>query len=184
MRPLTRVLVAIAFSAVGLADAAVGLADGQPNILKNSHFAIAVPADWTRDAFLFSENIFSYDQNKKIVDISIPSNQPNDARWTQTVSVESNTDYILSGFIATKDVQHSSESVQAGANLSILDDLPGTGFFTFSDPLFGDNGFTFRELRFNTGSNTTIRVALRVGMFSGTTTGTALFRNIKLVRAQ
>jgi hypothetical protein len=179
MKYLNQVLliVAIAFSTAALAY------DNGVNLVQNSNFSIGLPVNWTRDAFKYSDNLFSWDQNSKQVRVSVPAGSPNDARWVQTVPVEANTDYVLSGYIRTKDVEHSTEIVQAGANLSILDDLPGTGFFTFSEPLFGNHGWTYRELRFNTGSNTQIRIALRVGMFAGTATGTAWFRSIKLNKA-
>ena len=99
------------------------------------------------------------------------------------MNVKPDTDYVLSGFIKTRNVEHTVEFVDAGANLSIIEDLPVTGAFTFSDPLIGNNGWTYRQVQFNTGENAEVTVALRIGMFSGTTTGKAWFRKIRLTEA-
>lgn len=153
------------------------------NLVANPKFKIGLPVDWERDAFQFSEELFAWNQKRHLVAITIPEKAPNDARWIQKVSVKPNTDYVLSGLIKTQDVQHTPQSVDAGANLSILEELPVTGFFTFSDPLIGNNGWTYRQVQFNSGENSKVTVALRVGMFSGITSGKAWFRKIRLTKA-
>ena len=150
------------------------------NLVTNGDFSLGAPGGspdhWVPDAFT-GGSIHTWDQDAGTVAISSPTE--NDAWWRQTVTVEHDTDYVLSGEIKTQGVAHNP-GVDAGANLSILDAVPG--LFTFSDPLFGDHDWTHREVFFNSGDNDVVRVALRVGMFAGTTTGTAMFRNIRLDR--
>jgi hypothetical protein len=180
------------------------------NLLSNPTFVIAVPRDWLRDAFAFSDDLFLYDQGRSgyqqrhketgegagknynkgnegssaIVGIAIPVGKPNDARWVQEVTIEPYQTYILSGWIKTKDVGHTTESIDVGANLSVLGWGEGQGVIDiYSEPLFDTNGWTYREVQFNSGPHTKAAIALRVGFFAGTTTGTAWFRDIKLQKA-
>ena len=114
--------------------------DGEPeNILSNESFEegiyspTASPIDWAWDAFQPSA-VPTWDDTKartgdKSVKIYAPA--PNDARWIQTVDVEPNKLYYLSGWIKTDNVGHTAESVDAGANLSLY------GTWTHSAGVFG-----------------------------------------------
>lgn len=113
--------------------------------------------------------------------VKIAPDSANDARWFQTVGVMENTDYVLSGWIKTRNVANSIQSVNAGANLSVETNLPGTGLFTRTPALLGTNDWTYVSVVFNTGDNWEIQIDARLGMFSGMTTGTAWFDDIRLV---
>jgi dolichyl-phosphate-mannose-protein mannosyltransferase len=148
-----------------------------------------MPSDWRRDAFIFREDLCAWDtteayQGERSVMISIAPGMPNDARWIQTVTVEPHTRYRLKGWIKTVDVAPSGQAVQAGANLSILDVTLNSGFTFSSPPLFGDNDWTQVELEFDSGTHTQLTVAARLGMYSGTLTGTAWFDHIRLVKLE
>jgi hypothetical protein len=100
------------------------------NLLSNPDFSVVLPKDWTRDAFIFSEDLFLFRQqgrNIGQVGISIPADVPNDVRWIQTVDIEPNRTYRLSGWIRTQDVGHTSEFIDVGANLSLLNWGSGQG---------------------------------------------------------
>ena len=155
-----------------------------PNLLANSNFTAGQPIGWDRDAWRFDEDFFSWVHTSRgpVVGVEIPSYTVNDARWIQKVSVIPNTDYVLSGQIRTEGVALSGDLADGGANLSILEDLPGTGSFTHTDPLFDDNRWTRVDLEFNTGNHTEITIALRVGMYAGATNGSAWFRFVRLRR--
>lgn len=150
------------------------------DILYNGGFEIGVtsPALWSPDAWQMPSSTFTWDTtqvhsgNKSI---KISNNITNDARWVQTVYVQPNSDYRLSGWIMTDNVAHSSDQVDAGANLSILNNT-----LNYTTPLFSNNSWTYVSRTFNTGSNTTVNVVARLGMYSGTTTGTAWFDDLKL----
>ena len=90
------------------------------------------------------------------------------------MTVQPNADYVLSGWIKANNVAHSLDAVDAGANLSIL------GGFTRTAPIFGTTDWTFANVRFNSGSARSVTVAARVGMYAGTTTGTAWLDDINL----
>ena len=138
---------------------------------------VSMPDKWKSGALMPGSSVLKWASNQfhagtrslKIVNL-----QANDAYWTQSVVVQPNTDYQLSGWIKTKDVAHSNDAVDAGANLSILggdERTPG---------LFGSNDWTFVSLTFNTEARTSITVAAQVGFEAGKTTGTAWFDDLKL----
>lgn len=148
------------------------------NLLVNPHFEFGStgPDDWYADAleptteFVWDDTV-SHAGNRSI---AIHSPTPNDARWTQTVTVEPNTVYELSGWIRTEGVEHSPQTVDAGANLTVM------GMWDRSATLVGDNDWTFRRVRFNTGNSTTITVGGRLGFWSGMTAGSAWFDDLRL----
>jgi hypothetical protein len=168
---------------------------GDYNLLLNSKFTEGLPIDWKPDAFIPDASLFKWYPDRQAVGISIPAEaQPgNDARWTQVVQVEPGQEYILSGYIKTRDVAPALEPTQcqgpkAGANLSVLENVQPNGDFNFSPPLLGSNDWTFRQVRFKATNSQNasvqkVTIALRVGMYSCLTTGSALFRNVKLQKA-
>jgi hypothetical protein len=161
------------------------------NLLRNPGFEKGrgeLPDDWQRDAFIFREDLFAWVKNKSFrgrasVRVSIPLGMPNDARWIQMVPVEPHTRYRLSGWIKTRDVAHTTQLADVGANLSILDTTINSGF-TFTPSLLGDHDWTPVSVEFDTGTNTQVTVAARVGMFAGITTGTAWFDDVRLMKVQ
>lgn len=130
-----------------------------------------IPDSWTNGADFIWDNSQSYQGNRSI---KISSATTNDARWVQEVAVQPNTDYRLSGWIKTENVAHTSEQVDAGANLSLFNTYDHT------EGLFGTNGWTKVSMTFNTGSNSHVAIAARLGYWYGTTTGTAWFDNLIL----
>lgn len=153
------------------------------NLLPNGSFeegtfaSAGTPTGWTRDIWSPRTGTLTWDntqarQGPKSVKISFST--PNDARWIQTVSVQPNTRYRLSGWVKTENVAHSAEVVDAGANLSLF------GTWTRSTGLFGTTDWTYVSLEFNSESNTQVTVAARLGYWAGTTTGTAWFDDLRL----
>ncbi len=147
------------------------------NLLKNSDFesGTILPEYWYPDAWISgSEYIWDDTQahlNSRSLKLSSPIS--NDVRWIQGVSVQPFTDYQLSGWIKTLDVAHSSP-IDAGANICIY------GTWEKTTGLFGTNDWTYVSMTFNSGDNTRIVIGARLGFWSGTTTGTAWFDEIKL----
>jgi len=148
------------------------------NLLLNGDFENGdyLPANWLPDSWA-SGAAFVWDntqshQGSRSVKISLTT--LNDARWIQTLTVQPNTDYRLSGWIKTENVAHSSGSVDAGANLSIY------GTWDHTTGLIGTNAWTNVSMTFKTGSDSHIIIAARLGYWSGTTTGTAWFDELKL----
>ena len=139
----------------------------------------SAPTCWIHIAFQPDPAAFSWDASQSKTgdrSVKISASTPNDLRWVQTVSVQSNTDYRLSGWIKTQDVAHSTQAVDAGANLTLVDPVT----FFRSAPLLGTNDWTFVTFDFNSESRTQVTLAARLGFFSGITTGTAWFDDLQL----
>ena len=157
--------------------------EGEPeNILSNGSFEegiyspAASPISWTWDPWQPSA-IPTWDDTQaqtggKSVKIYAPT--PNDARWIQTVDVEPNKLYFLSGWIKTDNVGHTAESVDAGANFSLF------GTWTHSAGVFGTRDWTRNGILFNSGIDVQVTVGARLGYWAGTTTGTAWFDDLEL----
>lgn len=94
--------------------------------------------------------------------------------YVQLVTVQPNTNYLLSGWIKTQDVGHTTQTVDAGANLTIH----GTWLYTL--PLFGTNDWTYVSLLFNSGDRTVIPVQARIGYDAGVARGNAWFDGLQL----
>ena len=175
MRKLLSALVVLCFCLLTLGfGQTTGPVEGA-NILTNSSFEQGVyspaslPDDWSWDTFNPTA-IHTWDQRESKTgnrSVKITSATPNDARWIQNVPVEQNKPYSLSGWVKTENVGHSSESVDLGANISLL------GGFTHSPGILGTTDWKRTGVLFNSGSNQQVTVAARLGFFSGTTTGTA-----------
>src|SRR5690349_2901739 len=95
------------------------------DILFNGGFELgdSSPLGWQQDAWNLSNSTFLWDTAKKHSgnkSIEIANSYNNDARWIQTVYVQPNSDYLLSGWIKTQIVAHTPDSVDAGANLSVM----------------------------------------------------------------
>ena len=148
------------------------------NLIKNPSFKLGniLPDYWYPDwwdssaEYLWDDNESHHDDKS----IKIIATSPNDVRWIQRVSVQPNTEYILSGWIKTSDVAHTSDSIDAGANLCVY------GTWDRTTGLFGNNDWTFVSMTFNSGENTSIVIGARLGFWSGTTTGSAWFDEITL----
>ena len=83
--------------------------------------------------------------------VKISSTIPNDGRWQQTVDVEPNSDYRLSGWIKTENVAHTTESEDVGANLSIASTR------THTPALIGTHDWTYVSVIFNRAEHTGYR---------------------------
>jgi murein DD-endopeptidase MepM/ murein hydrolase activator NlpD len=149
-----------------------------PNLLYNGGFEEGTPLHptlWGHNAWQPSNSTFAWDSlqfhsGKRSIKIS--SNIANDAWWEQTIQVQRNSNYRLSGWIKTANVDQTQGD--RGANLSILDD------FISTIKLNGTNNWTYVSGDFNTGESTEITVAARLGMYGGDITGTAWFDDVKL----
>ncbi len=157
--------------------------DGEPaNTILNGSFEeglyspTEIPIEWTWDAWQPSA-IHTWDDihvqtGGKSVKISAPI--PNDARWIQTVDVEPNKTYFLSGWIKTDNVQHVDGPQVAGANLSLYGD------WRRSKGVFGTQDWTRRGFLFNSAGDHQLTIAARLGAWGGTTIGTAWFDDLQL----
>ena len=99
--------------------------DPPPGTLLNGGFenGSTMPTVWATDAWASGRTTFTWDSTQPRSgrwSIKIASNEEDDARWIQSVVVEPNTAYRLSGCIKTENVVHRADGTDAGANLSLL----------------------------------------------------------------
>lgn len=153
-------------------------AEGE-NLLLNPGFETVdeegLPADWSVDAYDAREGISLYTLSDQAhagdCAARIRNVAENDARFYQNVAVEPETMYKLSGYIRTENIADSGH----GANLSI------EGVYVFSDELFATRDWTYVELYGETGPDQTeVTVFARLGGYSGISSGTAYFDDLKL----
>jgi hypothetical protein len=157
------------------------------NILMNGSFEqgdfspTEAPDFWSQGSYDPSA-VFTWDDTQAYEgsrSVKITSDTPNDAYWLQTIYVQPNTTYVVSGWIKTENVGHSAQSVDRGANISIM------GYWDwYSTPLFGTNDWTYVSFVFNSGDRTQMTLAARLGYWSGTATGTAWFDDLKVTTLQ
>ncbi|MBQ8072481.1 MAG: phospholipid carrier-dependent glycosyltransferase [Clostridia bacterium] len=131
---------------------------------------------WSEDAYILEEGytVFSVQAEEGNSDnhvASIRNIGANDARFSQTVSVEPESLYRFSGLIKAKNVQDGR-----GANLSI------EGLYVFSESVFDTDGVWQRiEWYGETGEDqTTVTLFARLGGYSGESTGQAWFDDLRL----
>jgi hypothetical protein len=155
-----------------------------PNLILNSSFEEGdyaqtnTPTEWNKDAWQFSPEIFIWDNTQARtgdksakIDVSVI----NDARWIQTVDVEPNSWYFLSGWIKTENVAHAAPGeVDAGANLMLF------GTWERSEAVFESQDWTRSSLLFNSGDEAQVTPGGRLGYWAGATTGTVWFDDLQL----
>lgn len=153
-----------------------------PNLVRNPGFEDGQygpdqqPTYWTTDAWQ-PISTFTWDDTQAHTgskSVRIYSASANDARWIQTVQVEPNTGYQLTGWIKTENVAPVDDLELAGANLSLY------GTWDHTPGLYGTYDWTYVTMQFNSGDNTEVTVACRLGYWSGTVTGTVWCDDIQL----
>ncbi|MBI2052803.1 MAG: hypothetical protein HYT34_00995, partial [Candidatus Ryanbacteria bacterium] len=92
----------------------------------------------------------------------------NHARWIQSVPVQPNTNYILTGWIKTQDVANTREVSNVGANL------------VANMNTLAPNDWTYQKVLFNSGDKSSVTIGASLGTWGGMTTGTAWFDDIQL----
>jgi len=148
--------------------------NGQVQVKQVPFTVVDLPPGWTPDQW-DTKSSFAFDSTVSHTGSNaarIISTEPNDARWTQHVAVNPNTDYVLSGWVKTNGV--SMDFV--GANIGLVDDTSRTG----DTDIRGTQDWTYIEFPINSGNRTDFWVGARLGHFSNTTTGTAWFDDLSL----
>lgn len=101
-----------------------------------------------------------------------------DTRFSQTVTIQPRTRYLLSGWIKTKDVEIDKDDRKygkAGATLSIW------GGYEHSRSLVGTNDWTYSTLTFDSRDRTEVAVLARLGYWYSTASGEAWFDDLCLI---
>ena len=168
--------------AVCLLIPCLAFAADDANLLVNPGFETlsenGMPSGWFTDAYIKREGISQFSVAKDAYAgeyaVLIENFDENDARFAQTVQVEPNAMYRLSGWIKAMQILDAGH----GANLSIED------VYVFSDSLYETGGeWVYVETYGLTGEDQTeVTIFARVGGYSGESEGAAAFDELSLVR--
>ena len=151
------------------------------NLLQNGDFSEnsgALPDGWTTSAWVMDELYSSFsladDEEQGQVAV-IESAVANDARFEQTIAVEPETVYEISGLIRAENV-----SGEIGANLSVADT------FVYTDMISDSGGAWIPvSLYVRTGEGqSSITLYARLGGYGGTATGRAEFARLSVRQAE
>ena len=150
------------------------------NLLMNGDFSeldeSGTPMYWYTEAYEQEEGFTYYETEADDPDaVRIENISENDARYAQTVPVDSNSCYILSGYIRTEDVVGGH-----GANLSF------GGVYVFDnlqyEPIYDTDGqWKYVEYYGETGPDqVAVDIYARLGGYSGESSGKAWFADLAL----
>ena len=156
------------------------------NLLYNGDFSVytesaSLPSGWDFEAYdQEGAEAWSYfDEDIERVVVAVGNTSLDDARACQTVTVEPDSVYCLSAMVRTVEVEGGT-----GATLSI-DNYSVDGTYCYSENLHGTNDWTEQTMYVRTGKQQTgLRVALRVGGYGTTASGTAYFAGVSLVKTE
>lgn len=175
---LRRLLLLICAAMLLVSSAAIS--EESVNLLKNPGFeelgAEGMPLDWTTEAYITRAGISNFAVSEEAHSgqyaVVVENYDMNDARFAQTVEVEPNTTYRLSGWILADDILDAGHA----ANLSI------GGVYVFSESVYETNGeWRYVETYGRTDSDQKeLTVFVRVGGYSGESQGRASFDDIAL----
>jgi len=149
------------------------------NLLENAGFEAlgtnGLPLGWSTSAYVNAQGYTDFGTSADGQDgncVMIANYGANDARFEQTVAVEPNSLYCLSGYIRVSGVEKDGW----GANLSVAD------VYITPDSQYETNGlWKLTRIYGETDvDQTELTVYVRVGGFSGESVGTAYFDNICL----
>lgn len=166
-----------------LSSVAEGTEAGE--LIYNGSFEIldedGMPDGWFTDQYNHQEGYTSFSVASDIAEdgqysACINNMGDNDARFAQTVDVEPESLYCLSGYIRALDIPDSG----LGANLSI------EGLYVFSESVYDTDGdWQYVELYGETGpEQTSVTVFARLGGYSGESRGKAWFDQVSLKQVQ
>ena len=176
-----RPLVAWAVAACSLLVPARSAQASGPNQLANGSFEepggdVDTPSGWSRQAYAPGASLAweSGAAHEGLFSVSVTNLTPNDAAWTQTLTLEPNRNYLLSGWIKTEDVAHTTQIVDAGANLCLW------GTWQRTTALTGTNDWTYVRLVFSSGPVGAVTICARLGYSAGVASGTAWFDDLRV----
>ena len=177
MKKLTCAMLALLLT---LCFGAVALAEEGENLLKNGDFSEIdgdAPANWRKDMWLTDAGVSLLSVDPNGFDgncVTVTNVDENDARFAQTVAVEPDTLYRVSGMIRASGCDGDGY----GATLSIED------VFVYSDGVYDTDGdWQYVELYGLTGPDqTTLTVFARVGGYGTLSRGSASFDDLAVNR--
>lgn len=133
---------------------------------------------WKEYAYDDQHGYFSSDSLVKCTGQSsacIFADDNNDCRIAQTIAVTPNTNYCLSGYV-------KACNVESGKGACVCAEFSQNNVYA-SEGVIGDtDGWKKVSVDFYTGNNTSVEIQARLGMYGLTSSGTAYFDNLILVK--
>ena len=174
---ITAVFLLISFSPNVHSEADTSIPACPVDLVKNGSFEIPIeepdsdPLDWSTFDFQHNSQLSRDDvsAHSGVSSVRISSSTATYAWYEQVVTVEPNTQYMLTGWVKTENV-----SSGGGANLSLL-----SGWL-HSEGLYGTNDWTRVNLQFNSGPTTQLTIGAQLGYFGNMSTGTVWFDDLRL----
>jgi len=160
-----------------------GIDDGGPD----GDVLEANPLDWSTTNYSDTQVEFDYVSGASASgdrSVRISSTEGVDASWNQTVEVEPDTEYTLSGWIKTENVENLEDTgfvdiTPVGAALNV-DEVGGASDADVrTDGITGTTDWAEVSVTFNSGSNSELTVNGLLGGW-GESTGTAWYDNLAL----
>ncbi len=159
--------------ALGCGKKGAAIAEGGTTFDFSKVAANGLPSGWTITSY---ENQYTAETVDGVLMLS--STIADDCRLTKDFSVTGGTRYVFTAEVRTEGVKDGQ-----GATLSI-DNYGSDGCFLYSESLYGDNDWTTVVLAFiPDASQESVKVAFRIGGYSSVTSGTAWYRNGRLVQS-
>jgi hypothetical protein len=154
----------------------------EDNLIRNSSFERLInemlPSNWRTQSWVPDTTVahFGVDVDNFYsgsYSVFINNGLENHSYYIQTVKVQENTFYKISGWIKTENVGAQSE----GAGISLID------YFDVGGNLRGTNDWQFAELYVTTGPGvSSIEVMLQIGNYGSLNTGKAWFDDITMTK--
>lgn len=160
----------------------MSLASEGPNLIQNPSFEEAddkgLPQGFFTESYRKQAGASNFKRSSEKshdggYSVYVKNNSLNDARFAQTVLVEPDSYYKLSGYIYAENIEEGR-----GANLSIAD------VYVFSEAIYNSHGeWSYVELYGKTGEEQKeLTIFARVGGYSGESRGGAYFDNLSLIK--
>lgn len=137
------------------------------------------PTGWSKVQYTPGRAQFAWDESQVhggSKSVKISATQLDDARWQQTVTVQPNAYYELSGWLRTANVQ--GENGGGGAHLSV--ETNDTPFLARTSKQRGTSDWHYVRTLFASGDATQITIGARLGDYADVSMGVAWFDDLAL----
>jgi hypothetical protein len=158
------------------------------NLIHNGSFesidSSGAPSNWEMESWDKNSGELQLDSGEHgsgARSVKLSSSSPNHLRWVQVVALRPRTTYLLSGWVKTEDVAHTSEPEDKGASFAVRWSGTTSLRFLVSGGVFGtSHGWQLLRFYFETEENSLVTIMLQLGSYSGTTSGVAWFDDVNL----
>ena len=148
------------------------------NLLRNGDFSDGDDGAWEIQSWKGNKNAASLVPDTPgggATALQIATNQPDDVKLVQKVSIKKRTNYLLTGWIATQGVQIVEPNGQFGASIGLVNGAERT------PALVGNHDWRYVATGFYSGESTETEICARLGGIASTSVGAALFRDLCLI---